>query len=153
GRNRRESAGGPRAATVGSTPSPSAQTARPMADTPEPRDGERPGIFIDRVCDQFEDGWLAGRPGPLEDLVRAAPEPLRPALFRDPLAAEREYRAKAGRPVTAAEGRDRFAALGPWAAAIFAEPLSDTAAWAGGDTRAEELPHAVGKYRVVGLLG
>src|SRR5262245_39305702 len=124
-----------------------------MADTPEPRAGEPPGDYIDRVCDRFEDGWLAARPEPLEDLVRAAPEPVRPALFRDLLAVEREYRAKAGRPVTAEEGRLRFAGLGPWAEAIVAEPLADTAAWPGSDTRPDELPRSVGKYRVVGLLG
>jgi tRNA A-37 threonylcarbamoyl transferase component Bud32 len=124
-----------------------------MTDAPEPRAGEPPGEYIDRVCDHFEGGWLAGRPGPLEDLVRAAPAPVRPALFRDLLAVEREYRAQAGRPVTAAEGRDRFAGLGPWAAAVVAAALADTASWVGRDTRPDELPRAVGKYRVVRLLG
>ena len=76
---------------------------------------------LDALCDRFEDGWQAGRPPPLEDLVRDAPEPARPRLLRDLLAVEREYRAKAGRAIGEDEARDRFAPLGPWAVEVIAD--------------------------------
>jgi serine/threonine protein kinase len=139
-----------------------------MPDVPA---GESPGLRIDQLCDRFDDGWRAGRPDRLEDVVRAAPEPLRPGLFRELLAVEREYRAKAGRPLTPGEARDRFAPLGPWADEIVGELLSATRTWTpefgstprerttaaddrppAGD-RPDDLPAAVGGYPVVGLLG
>ncbi len=73
---------------------------------------------IDALCDRFEDGWRAGCPSAIEDLLAGAPEEARPGLFRAALDVEREFREKAGRPMTAAEARDRFAGVGPWAVAI-----------------------------------
>lgn len=74
--------------------------------------------MIDSHCDRFEDGWQAGRPVSIEDLVRDAPTEARPGLFRGAIEIEREYRQKTDRPLTAAEARERFADLGPWAVAI-----------------------------------
>jgi hypothetical protein len=48
--------------------------------------------LIDQLCDDFEKGWLAGQPAPLEDIVLTAPDSVRPNLFRELLAVEREYR-------------------------------------------------------------
>jgi serine/threonine-protein kinase len=77
--------------------------------------------LLDGLCDRLEAGWQTGRPTPVEDLVGEAPESSRPRLLRDLLAVEREYRAKAGRPLAEAEARDRLAPLGPWAAEVVAD--------------------------------
>jgi serine/threonine protein kinase len=98
-----------------------------MPDVPDP--APAPGPLIDELCDRFEEGWQAGTPVPLEEVVRSVPEPLRPELFRELLALEREYRAKAQRPLTVAEARERFAEFGPWTEAVIQELLSDTRSW------------------------
>ncbi|MBN9118449.1 MAG: protein kinase [Planctomycetes bacterium] len=79
---------------------------------------DRPASPIDDLCGRFEDGWRAGRPVAIEEFLQGAPAETRPALFRGALTVEREYRERAGDPLTAAEARERFAGLGPWAAAI-----------------------------------
>jgi len=79
---------------------------------------------LDAVCDRFEEGWQAGRPAAIEELLRDAPEPVRPRLLADLLALERDYRAKAGRPLAEAEARDRFAPLGPWAEEVVADAFA-----------------------------
>jgi serine/threonine-protein kinase len=71
-------------------------------------------LLIDELCDQFEEGWLAGTPVPLEAVVSTVPEPVRPELFRELISVEIEYRSKVRRPVTLAEARERFADLGAW---------------------------------------
>lgn len=144
------------------------------------------GELVDEICDRFEDGWLAGTSPNIESFVRAAPEPVRAWLFRELLSVEREYRERAGRPVTLREARDRFAGLGPWSADIIDELIAATGSWTAPvgpevfippdrpDSRASgrsstivapeafprdldspgaDLPEAVGKYRVLGLLG
>jgi serine/threonine-protein kinase len=76
---------------------------------------------LDGLCDRLEYGWLAGRPPAVEGLLGHAPDAARPRLLRDLLAVEREYRAKAGRPLEEAEARDRFAPLGSWAGEVVAD--------------------------------
>jgi hypothetical protein len=76
---------------------------------------------LDGLCDRLEAGWLVGRPPPLEDLLRDAPPDAYPRLLRELLAVDREYRAKAGRPLTEAEAHDRLAPLGSWAAEVVAD--------------------------------
>src|SRR5437763_679924 len=131
--------------------------------------------LVDHICDRFEEGWLAGSPPAVDQLVRAAPEHVRARLFRELLAVEREYRARAGRPVTPEEARDRFGGCGPWAEEVFREWITPTGSWvtpvgpegtlpAGHaappgppgralDPSPADLPRAVGKYPVIGLLG
>ncbi|MBA4067683.1 MAG: hypothetical protein C0501_29060 [Isosphaera sp.] len=131
-----------------------------MADIPDTLDT---GALVDPLCDEFERGWLDDRPGRIEDFLPRVPTAARPALLRDLLAVEREYRGKAGRPVTPDEARDRFAALGPWAEAVIRQVLTPAAADVptgppGPLTEAlkppaEPLPEAVGGYRVVRELG
>src|SRR6516225_3539639 len=89
----------------------------------------RTAKLIDRLCDEFERGWVGKSPARIEDLVPAQPEPLRPALLRELLAVERECRAKDGRPVTLDEARERFARLGPWAEPVVEELLATPASW------------------------
>jgi serine/threonine-protein kinase len=95
-----------------------------MPATPDGEPG-RLARTIDDLCDQFESGWRAGKPAPLEDLVRDAPEDVRPGLLRAALAVEREYRQSASRPLTPAEARERFTGLGPWAVAIVEDVVPD----------------------------
>src|SRR4029079_3621932 len=89
-----------------------------------------PAHLIDDLCDGFEVGWLTGSPLLLEGVVASAPEPLRPELFRELLAVEGEYRAKALRPITPDEARHRFAGLGPWAETVIREIFAGTGSWA-----------------------
>lgn len=79
---------------------------------------------LDAVCDRFEEGWQAGRPPAIEDLLAEAPEPARRRLLADLLALERDYRNRAGRPLDEAEARDRFAPLGPWATEVVADAFA-----------------------------
>ena len=121
----------------------------------------REAKLIDRLCDEFELGWVGKSPAQIEELVAAHPEPLRAALFRELLAVEREYRTKDGRPVTLGESRERFVRLGRWAESVIEELLSP-----GGKEiptsgltsvalshRQDDLPATVGKFRVVRELG
>jgi serine/threonine protein kinase len=138
-----------------------------MRDSPPFRPGTAWEI-IDRVCDEFESGWLAGQPAALEDLVRSAPEPFREELFRELLPLEREYRARDGRPMPESEARERFATLGPWAESIYREQLGSTIDWrsqasetpsefpipaAHTPSRSADLPEFIGGYRVIRELG
>src|SRR2546423_14070867 len=84
-----------------------------MTDTKLP--GQiNPARLIDSVCDKYEDGWQAGSPPDLGDLVRTVPESVRPDLFRELLLLECDYRRKAGRPLNPTRAREQYADLGPW---------------------------------------
>ena len=112
--------------------------------------------LIDDLCDRFEVAWLSGTPTPLEGVVSAAPEPVRPELFRELLAVEGEYRAKAQRPITLAEARERFSVLGSWAEPVIRDVFGETGSWAdpappGGGVRPS--PARVGKYELVAAPG
>jgi hypothetical protein len=136
-----------------------------MSDTPEPGTVAA-GELVDRLCDEFEQGWLGGSPVPLADALRAAPAVLWPELFRDLLAVESEYRGRDGRPVTLAEARAVYGPLGPWAEAAIQDVLGPTRHWEYGRDaepagplsaalapRPADLPETVGGYRVVRRLG
>jgi serine/threonine-protein kinase len=115
--------------------------ARPRPDSPGRRLRPFPGFLampepndippahlarqLDALCDRFEEGWQAGLPPPVEELIRGAPEVARPRLLRELLAVERDYRGRAGRPLAEAEARDRFAPLGDWAAEVVADFFAD----------------------------
>ncbi len=127
-----------------------------MSATPDVR-GNPPGQLIDQLCDSFEDAWLSGAPVSLESVVQSAPEAVRAQLFRELLAIEGEYRAKAQQPITAAEAEQRFAALGPWTAELIREILAATGSW-GGAAPAATAPAAparnvIGPYELLRELG
>lgn len=136
-----------------------------MSDTLEPGTVAA-GELVDRLCDEFEQGWLGGNPAPLADALRAAPAVLWPELFRELLAVESEYRGRDGRPVTVREARAVYGPLGPWAEAAIQDVLGPTKHWEYGrdaesvgplsaalDPRPADLPETVGGYRVVRRLG
>jgi serine/threonine protein kinase len=136
-----------------------------MSDTPEPGTVAA-GELVDRLCDEFEQGWLGGGPVPLANTLQAAPAVLWPELFRELLAVETEYRGRDGRPMTVAEARAVYGPLGPWAEAAIQDVLGTTKHWESGpeampagplsaalDPRPADLPETVGGYRVVRRLG
>ncbi|QJW98173.1 serine/threonine-protein kinase [Frigoriglobus tundricola] len=136
-----------------------------MPETSEPT-SVAAGELIDRLCDEFEAGWLEHRPVPLEGVVRSAPDAVRVCLFRELLAVEREYRTRDGRPVSETEALARFAALGAWAEGVVRDVFAARESGAAGPppsapdpfselltTRHAVRPERVGGYRVVRELG
>ena len=91
-----------------------------MAMSADKRPGDRERL-IDQLCGRFEDGWRSGRAPAIEEFIRQGPLSARPDLFRRVLEIELEYRRNTGRPLGPDEARDRFAGIGPWAAAIVDE--------------------------------
>ncbi len=63
---------------------------------------------IDRVCDRFEDTWLAGTQPRIEEYVAGIPEPDRAALWRELMVLELDYRHRAGETPTPADYEQRF---------------------------------------------
>src|SRR5262249_22548716 len=63
---------------------------------------------IDRVCDHFEEDWLAGRRPRVEDYLGQAPDEARPALVRELLRVELEQRRRAGERPAPDEYSSRF---------------------------------------------
>jgi tetratricopeptide (TPR) repeat protein len=65
----------------------------------------------DRECDRFEAAWRVGQRPRLEDHLAAVPEPERPALLRELLPLEIDYRRLAGERPAAEEYLARFPGL------------------------------------------
>jgi serine/threonine-protein kinase len=65
----------------------------------------------ERECDRFEAAWKAGQRPRIEDYLAAVPEPERPALLRELLSLEVDYRRLAGDLPRAEEFRARFPTL------------------------------------------
>jgi serine/threonine-protein kinase len=65
---------------------------------------------VDRVCERFEDAWIAGQRPLIEDYLADTPEPERAALLRELLKLEREYRCRKDERPTPEEYRPRFPA-------------------------------------------
>jgi WD40 repeat protein len=63
---------------------------------------------FDPICDRFEDDWLAGRRPQLEPFLELVLQADRPALLRELLALELDYRRQCGEQPTAAEYRLRL---------------------------------------------
>lgn len=78
----------------------------PMPNDPENR-RRSPAELIDEICDLFEQGWRAGKPPAIEDLLQAAPEAVRPALYHELQAIERGYLDKGGRKLIPQQAADR----------------------------------------------
>ena len=80
-----------------------------MSDThPPPALSPSEARQVDQICDRFEAAWKAGpRPRP-EDYLGGAAEPLRPALLRQLLLLDWDYRRRAGEAPRAADYLARF---------------------------------------------
>jgi serine/threonine-protein kinase len=63
---------------------------------------------FDPICDRFEDDWLAGRRPQLEPFLELVAQADRPALLRELLALDLDYRRRCGEQPTAAEYRLRL---------------------------------------------
>jgi WD40 repeat protein len=63
---------------------------------------------LDHLCDRFEAAWKGGGRPSLEDFLRQPEEPLRPALLRELLWLEQDYRRRRGEEPTPAEYAARF---------------------------------------------
>jgi serine/threonine protein kinase len=72
---------------------------------------------LDRICDRFEQAWQAAAAGAarprLEDYVAEVAEELRPALLRELIPLEIEYRRDQGEEPSAGEYQRRFPTLDP----------------------------------------
>ncbi len=117
----------------------------------------------DAACDRFEAAWRAGQRPRLEEYLAAVPEPQRPALLRELLLLEIDYRRLAGERPTPEEYLARFPTLDPaWltAALTAAVPPAPRAIVAGdaatvpGPSGAPDGPGMpVPGYEVLGELG
>lgn len=80
---------------------------------------------LDPVCDRFEGTWLAGPPR-IEDYLEEVVEPDRPALLRELLMLDLEYRTRAGNRPSAEEYHQRFPSSGALIDTVFETvPLSN----------------------------
>jgi tRNA A-37 threonylcarbamoyl transferase component Bud32 len=82
---------------------------------------------LDPVCDRFESEWLAGRRPLLEEYLPLAKEADRPALLRELLRLDIDYRAREGERPTAEEYQRRLSGQAAVIAALFAEPPTGAA--------------------------
>ena len=64
--------------------------------------------LVDRACDRFEADWRAGRRPRIEEYLDGAPEPGRPALLRELVMLELDFRRRDGERPTPHEYRARF---------------------------------------------
>src|SRR5262249_57796145 len=74
---------------------------------------------LDPVCDRFESGWRAGEQPRLEDFLPLVDGADRPALLRELLALELEFRGQRGEQPSAAEYRLRLRDYAPDVEALF----------------------------------
>jgi WD40 repeat protein len=115
------------------------------------------GRRIDEVCDRFEAAWRAGAPPRLEDACAGWEGAERPALLRELVPLDADYRRARGEPVSPDDYRGRFPELsGRWLEknAGGAVPAADvTTAPRNGETlhEAEPLPagRSFGDYEIL----
>jgi serine/threonine-protein kinase len=69
---------------------------------------------INSLADRFQAGLEAGSPPDVESFLEQVEREGRPELLRELLRLESDHRQKQGRPLTAAEARQRFSRLGDW---------------------------------------
>ncbi len=78
---------------------------------------------VDEACDRFEAAWKAGQRPRIEDYLADLPETARPALLRELIAVELDYRRLAAEQPRPTDYRDRFLTLdAAWLAAALAAP-------------------------------
>jgi hypothetical protein len=97
---------------------------------------------VDAACLRFEAAWTAGTRPRIEDFLDAAPAPERPALLRELLRLELEYRQRGGEGALPQEYRTRFPE--------HADLVDDI--WAAVPPAAVG-PSQIGRYRILDTLG
>jgi serine/threonine protein kinase/formylglycine-generating enzyme required for sulfatase activity len=116
---------------------------------------------VNAVCDEFEQALPEQGTISIEDLVAAAPEPIRPLLFEELLAIEFEYRLKGDEFPDIAEYEDRFPDSATAVRNVLVRVLEMRTAAASQRTSnpaaktsdAAEIPKGIGRYRVESMLG
>jgi tetratricopeptide (TPR) repeat protein len=128
-----------------------------------------PGLIrrLDPVCDRFETEWLAGRRPRPEDFLSQVAGPDRPALLRELLALDLDYRARHGEQPTAQEYHSRLPEYAAVIEAVFAgpttpgiPPVGSTPPPTGTEAQAPSRPPAgpetplarVGRYEIEGEI-
>jgi serine/threonine-protein kinase len=100
-----------------------------MANTARGRAGSAL-LSIDRLCDEFERNWLAGRQPRIEDVLGQLPADAQAVAFRELLAIELDVRRQKGEEANADEYRQRFpdrTAVVDEVVAMLAKDLAETA--------------------------
>jgi WD40 repeat protein/tetratricopeptide (TPR) repeat protein len=96
---------------------------------------------VDQLCTAFEKGWQAGPRPRIEDYLATAAEAVRPAVLRELILVELEYRRRAGEEPRPADYRQRFAEHDTLIATLFgAFPSPFTA----GSPAADATPFVTG---------
>src|SRR5262249_30343525 len=100
-------------------------TVRDETSSCEPEPAALGGL-VDRACDRFEADWKARRRPRIEEDLDGAPEPARPALFREPVMLELDLRRGQGERPMPQEYRARFPGYGAIIDAVLEPtPLAD----------------------------
>jgi tetratricopeptide (TPR) repeat protein/tRNA A-37 threonylcarbamoyl transferase component Bud32 len=113
-------------------------------------------IELDRVCNEFETAWRAGRPTSIKDALERVTEVLRPAAARELVAIDAFYTKKAGGSPRAEDYSARFPELDPdWLASVVAVVGPKTGGTSP-DRYAKELTSGTviaGRYILVDVIG
>ncbi len=122
--------------------------------TPRDRDSddllETQMLRINRLCNEFEAAWQAGRPRALEDVLGDLAGADLQAALRDLLPLEIDYRQRAGETVALAEYAERFPnADREWLASLF----YSTRVTAPSAATALPVPELLGDYQIIGRIG
>jgi serine/threonine protein kinase/formylglycine-generating enzyme required for sulfatase activity len=133
-----------------------------MSDNPSP-------LHLDRICDLFEDAWLAGQRPCVKEYLGETPEPERSALFRELLKLDLHYRRQQRETPTETEYCQPFPEYTDLIHAVFGEEAAlreRRSASAHSSLRLEEdtgpelagavpteLPDYLGRYRITAKLG
>jgi len=98
----------------------------PADESPPLRDDTTQGLArqarIDQVCEAFEEAWLSGAGPELEPYLARLPEADQPALARELVRLDLDYRRKAGQAPGAEEYRARLPGQAAAIASVFAGP-------------------------------
>lgn len=107
-------------------------------------------LRINRMCNEFEAAWQAGRPRALEDMLSELSGTDWQAALRDLLPLEIDYRQRAGQTVAFAEYAARFPDADPdWLASLF----YTTQVTAPATAAPYLVPERLGDYQLIGRIG
>ena len=108
---------------------------------------------IDRICDEFESGWLKGDPQPIENLISKCNQDDRLQLFEELLSLEIEYRIDANQNPNCDEYMDRFYQFRNIVLKVFERIEGDgsTAYTIAGDTFQESKNNVGGRHETARL--